>query len=102
MNIFAKIAIYLILIITAVYFGKHFLRDYQTVSSKKTKIQMLNDPVANIDTSAENAESQKPNAETQNPPEPIATAEPDSDNVASKPSPTSPPSPRLGFYGGGL
>lgn len=110
MNIFAKIAIYLILITAAIYFGKHFLHDYQTVISKKAKIQMLDDPVANIDPSAENAESQKPNAETQNPEsnatatedKPPATAEPAPGNAASKPSPTSPPAPRLGFYGGGL
>ncbi len=108
MNILAKIAIYLTLITVAVYFGKHFLRDYQTVTSKKSKIQMLDDPPANIDTPAEN---QKPNAEIQNP-EPIPTAtedepptttpEPAAGNADSKPSPTSSPAPRLGFYGGGL
>lgn len=117
MNIFAKIAVYLILITFAFYFGKYFLRDYQTVTSKKAKIQMLDDPVANIDTPDENtdsisknAENQKPNAETQNPEsnattteyKPPSTAEPAPVNAASKPSPTSPPAPRLGFYGGGL
>lgn len=117
MNILAKITIYLILITVAIYFGKHFLRDYQTVSSKKSKIQLFDDPaITNIDKPAENtsvpqnAENQKPTAETQNPApnatttedEPPATAEPAPGNVASKPSPASPPAPRLGFYGGGL
>ncbi len=117
MNVFAKIAIYLILIAIATYFGKHFLRDYQTVTSKKTKIQLLDDPATtNIDTPAENtsvpqnAENQQPTAETQNPApnatttedEPPATAEPAPGNASLKPSPTSPPAPRLGFYGGGL
>ena len=110
MNIFAKIAIYLILITTAVYFGKHFLRDYQTVISKKAKTQLLDDPAAtNIDRPAENTPVPQ-NAETQNPEsnttatedEPPATAEPAPGNAALKPSPTSPPAPRLGFYGGGL
>lgn len=108
MNIFAKIAIYLILITVAIYFGKHFLRDYQTVTSKKANIQLFDDPATtNIDKPAENtsvpqnAENQQPTAETQNP-APNATAEPAPDNAASKPSPTSPPAPRLGFYGGGL
>ena len=115
MNIFAKIAIYLILITFAVYFGKHFLRDYQTVTSKKAKIQMLDDPVTtNIDTPAENtasvpqnAENQKSNAETQNP-EPNATeSEPATITTESAAGNTSsktplPPAPRLGFYGGGL
>lgn len=116
MNIFAKIAIYLILIAGAVYFGKHFLLDYQTVSSKKSKIQMLDDPSTNIDAPIENTnpipqngENQKPNAETQSPEanatasgsEPAATAESAGADIASKPLP-SPPVPRLGFYGGGL
>ena len=110
MNIFAKIAIYLVLITFAVYFGKHFLRDYQTVISKKAKIQMLDDPAAtNIAPPVENTASAPQDAETQNPKpnatatedEPPATAEPAPGNAASKPSPTSPP-PRLGFYGGGL
>ena len=115
MNIFAKIAIYLILITFAVYFGKHFLRDYQTVTSKKAEIQMLDDPVTtNIDTPAENtasvpqnAENQKSNAETQNP-EPNATdSEPATITTESAAGNTSskislPPAPRLGFYGGGL
>lgn len=108
MNIFAKIAIYLILIASAVYFGKHFLRDYQTVSSKKSKIQMLDDPAADIDAPApQSSENQKPNAGTQSPEEPSATeaespttAEPAPGNAASKTS--FPPPPRLGFYGGGL
>lgn len=118
MNILAKIAIYLILITVAIYFGKHFLRDYQTVTSKKTKIQMLDDPAAtNIDAPAENvnpipqnAENQKPNEETRSPEanatasesEQAATAESAGADIASKPLPTSPPVPRLGFYGGGL
>lgn len=110
MNIFAKIAIYLILVAAAVYFGKHFLRDYQTVSSKKSKIQMLDDPATDIDADAENTDSVLQNAETQRPeanatasePEPATTAESAPGNVASRPSPTSPPTPRLGFYGGGL
>lgn len=107
MNIFAKIAIYLILITTAVYFGKHFLRDYQTVISKKAKTQLLDDPAADVDTPAENTPVPQ-NAETQNPApnatedKPPATTEPAPGNDASKPSPTSPPAPRLGFYGGGL
>lgn len=116
MNIFAKTAIYLILITAAIYFGKHFLRDYQTVISKKAKTQLLDDPAADIDTPAENtpvpknAENQQPNAEIQNPEEASATesepvtttTEPTADNAASKPSPTPPPAPRLGFYGDGL
>lgn len=109
MNIFAKTAIYLILITAAIYFGKHFLRDYQTVISKKAKTQLLDDPAADIDTPAENTPVPQ-NAEIQNQEEPSATesepatttTEPTADNAASKPSPTSPPAPRLGFYGGGL
>lgn len=111
MNIFAKIAIYLILITVAIYFGKHFLRDYQTVTSKKAKIQLF-DPIADADKPTENtsvppnAENQKPTAETQNP-APNATATEDelpatAEPAAAKPSPTFPPAPRLGFYGGGL
>lgn len=108
MNAFAKIAIYLILITFAVYFGKHFLRDYQTVISKKAETQMLDDSAADTASVPQNAENQKPNTETQSPKpnatedEPANTAESAADNTASNPSPTSLPSPRLGFYGGGL
>ena len=108
MNAFAKIAIYLILIAFAVYFGKHFLRDYQTVISKKAETQMLDDPAADTASVLQNAENQKPNAETQSPKpnstedEPANTAESAAGNTASNPSSTSLPSPRLGFYGGGL
>ena len=113
MNILAKIAIYLTLIALAIYFGKHFLRDYQTASSKKAKIQMLDDPeTTNIDAPAENtlvpqnAENHKPNTETQSPEESSATeAEPAAttpESTAGKAASKTSPPPRLGFYGGGL
>ncbi len=104
MNIFAKIVLYIVLIAAAVFFGKRFVQDYQTVNAAKARNAMsedLTDVALPLYNPVEAAEKPESNAETNVPAseEESAETDPSAGNLASEAAPAP---PRLGFYGGGF